>query len=386
VVEDGQAPSESARPHHGGSAVRGRFSWQAATAIGVKLATAVESAHNAHILHGDIKPASVLFSEYGEPRLTEFGAAPLERPHPRDGDRPTAAQEHAPPEILAGGGASVPGDIYSLASTLFTMISGRPPFAPSGNESVDELLQSASTGPPSDLRLLGVPDRVAVVLERALAPDPDARPSSAGEFARALQDARSAAGQPQTDVPTSHHRDHHGGGGGDLLGDEQPRRGRPRGRIRRRWVLLLAAAVVLLGAGGAVYFLTRPQPPPSVALYRLYDPGVPDRYDTTLSQLNGYVNQEVLGYLLTSQGGQDARAIYSCLYGQDHFVSPDQHCEGYMTLGQIGWAYITPPSGFQTAPLYRCVTSDQRDHFVSNDPYCEGQSLYGLLGYALQSP
>ncbi len=189
-------------------------------------------------------------------------------------------------------------------------------------------------------------------------------------------------------VPAHFRRDHNpdAGDAGRGVGSRRPASA-PR-RWRRRKVLIPAAIIlaVILAAGGVVaaHSLT-PSAPPSSALSRFFDPNVPDRYDTTAGGASGYVKQQILGYIPNDQAA-NTHPVFSCLYSHDHFLSSDPGCEGYQTLGRIGWVYVTPPASLQTTPLYRCWTTDQRDHFVSNDPYCEGQLLYGLLGYALQQP
>jgi Protein kinase domain len=365
---------------------RGAVDWRLATRIGVRLGGAVEAAHRSRVLHGDIKPADVLFSDYGVAKLTGFGAPPFER---RPGEAVATSRvtvEHAAPELLAGGPATVASDVYGLASTVFTLIAGAPPFARERGMSREALLHRASTEPPPDLRRRrGVPDAVCTVLEQALNPDPEARPGSALAFARALEAARRAEGEPAITPSAS-------GEGGDVEraedgdADLQPA---PRRRRRRRRVVLAALAAALLVAGGVAAALVVTHSGPNVAthaLTRYFDPAIPDR-DESIDTRGpaGFATQQVLGYLPSAQvpGGTP---VYACLYNRDHFLSSDPACEGYSVLGLIGWAWSTPPSGAASAPLYRCWTRDHLDHFVSNDPYCEGQMLYGFLGYVQQHP
>ncbi len=74
-----------------------RFSVEDVLRTGIQLASAVETAHRAHITHRDIKPANVLISAYGAPGLTDFGIAGRGA---REGD--------APPEATDDVGVSVP--------------------------------------------------------------------------------------------------------------------------------------------------------------------------------------------------------------------------------------------------------------------------------------
>src|SRR5439155_16947327 len=108
--------------------------------LGVKLAGGLESAHRLGVLHRDIKPENVLLSNFGEPKLADFGIAQIVGgPETRSAGLELSVL-HAPPEIVDGKKASAESDIYSLASTLFTLILGRPAFLDEDDESLVRLL------------------------------------------------------------------------------------------------------------------------------------------------------------------------------------------------------------------------------------------------------
>ncbi|MEZ5193366.1 MAG: protein kinase [Nocardioides sp.] len=56
-----------------------------ALSTGIKLASAIETAHRSGILHRDIKPSNVLITTYAEPALTDFGIAARARGRPGPG-------------------------------------------------------------------------------------------------------------------------------------------------------------------------------------------------------------------------------------------------------------------------------------------------------------
>jgi len=175
---------------------RGAYPWQEATDIGVGLASALEAAHSAHVLHCDVKPENVLYSRYGAPKLGDFGLAALaEGPETRS-TAVMVSVAHAAPEVLDGAPRSPGTDVYALASTIMTLILGRPPFARGPGETPAAIFKRISTDPPPDLRPMGVPDGVCRVLERAMAKTPDARYSSASLFRADLERARQAALSP----------------------------------------------------------------------------------------------------------------------------------------------------------------------------------------------
>ena len=168
--------------------------------IGIRLASAVETAHRAGILHRDIKPANVLVTDFGWPALTDFGIAS------------TAAEgatgmsiPWSPPEMIAehptGDERS---DIYSLAATVYSLLARRSPFeVPDGPNSAADIVSRIERAPLAPTGRGDVPAELQAVLERALAKSPAARPGSALEFARALQQVETAMLLPPTplDLP-----------------------------------------------------------------------------------------------------------------------------------------------------------------------------------------
>jgi serine/threonine protein kinase len=171
---------------------RGPFTWQETVQIGDGQASALEAAHSAHVLHRDVKPENVLFSRYGAAKLSDFGlAAFTEGPETRS-TTVMVSVAHTAPEVLDGAPRTASTDVYGLASTLMTMIIGRPPFARGANETSSAIFKRISTEPPPDLRPRGVPDAVCRVLERALAKTPEQRYATATEFRADLERARTS--------------------------------------------------------------------------------------------------------------------------------------------------------------------------------------------------
>jgi non-specific serine/threonine protein kinase len=172
----------------------GPVPWQDATLYGVHLAGALETAHRAGVVHRDIKPGNVLRSSYGDAQLTDFGIARISGGHETRSGVITASMAHAPPEVLDGQRPTVSADVYSLGSTLFELMYGRPAFQAEDDESMVPMLRRILTQAPPDLRPLGVPDAVCEVIERSMAKDPTQRPSSAAQLGQELQAARRGLG------------------------------------------------------------------------------------------------------------------------------------------------------------------------------------------------
>ena len=170
-----------------------RFSVEEVLRTGIQLASAVETAHRAHITHRDIKPANVLVSAYGAPGLTDFGIAGRGA---RDGETPPEATDDvgvsvpwAPPEVLYGqSNGDERSDVYSLAATLWQLLVGRSPFeVPGGDNSAYALMPRIRSTPPPPTGRPDVPAGLERLLAQAMAKDPARRPATALELARALQ-------------------------------------------------------------------------------------------------------------------------------------------------------------------------------------------------------
>jgi hypothetical protein len=180
----------------------GPLGLEEALATGVKLAGAVSTAHDGGVLHRDIKPENVLVSEFGEPQLADFGVARLQGGTRTVTGTVTGSLAHAAPEVLSGVSATETSDVWSLASTLATLIAGSPPFHRDGEQSLHPMITRILTAPPADLRTRGVPDVVCRAIEAALAKDSWERPPSARAFGEMLQQAQRAVGLTVTPMVT----------------------------------------------------------------------------------------------------------------------------------------------------------------------------------------
>jgi tRNA A-37 threonylcarbamoyl transferase component Bud32 len=156
-----------------------------ALSIGLVLSRALAEAHRLGILHRDVKPGNVLIDRYGEPALSDFGIAALV---PLDGPSSIAAftAEHSAPEVLEFARATEASDVYSLASTVHTLLEGTPPFQRRDDEGPLAFMQRVREEPcPRSVAAASLGDELADLLCAAMAKRPEDRPSLA-EFAAGL--------------------------------------------------------------------------------------------------------------------------------------------------------------------------------------------------------
>ena len=172
-----------------------------AVATGIKLASAIETAHRSGIIHRDIKPSNVLVTAYHEPALTDFGIAG--QLHEIAGDKEVRiSYPWSPPELLDGrSNGSVASDVYSLGATIWNLLVGRSPFSvPNGDNSSRALSARILHSTPPRTQRPDVPPALEQLLAQCLSKTPEHRPSSALELARSLQRIESQAGYARTPI------------------------------------------------------------------------------------------------------------------------------------------------------------------------------------------
>jgi serine/threonine-protein kinase PknK len=162
--------------------------------IAVRVAGALESAHRAGIVHRDVKPGNVLLTSYGHPALGDFGLSVVAEHQEITAGSDALSPYHAPPEVLEGAGPSPVSDVYSLASTTYTMLAGRPAHQVGEGETLAGLLTRILRADVPPLGRDDVPRSLDHALAGAMARDPSARTPSALAFAQAIQQVQAELG------------------------------------------------------------------------------------------------------------------------------------------------------------------------------------------------
>ncbi|MES2394027.1 MAG: serine/threonine-protein kinase [Acidobacteriota bacterium] len=99
----------------------------------LKVAEAVQSAHQQFVLHLDLKPANILVTREGEPRLLDFGISRILQTEEDATARSQATlrlmtPRYASPEQAEGAPLGVASDVFSLATLLYRLLTGRLPY------------------------------------------------------------------------------------------------------------------------------------------------------------------------------------------------------------------------------------------------------------------
>jgi serine/threonine-protein kinase PknK len=179
----------------------GPLDWCETLTIGVKLAGALEAAHQAGTLHRDVKPGNILLSDYGEPQLTDFGIARIAGGFETATGVITASPAFTAPEVLEGASPTPASDVYSLGATLFCALTGHAAFERRSGEQVVAQFLRISSQPIPDLRAQGLPADVAAIIERAMALDPADRPATAADFGDELRAVQRRNGVTVDEMP-----------------------------------------------------------------------------------------------------------------------------------------------------------------------------------------
>ena len=168
------------------------FVWKKSKPYVLQLCEALQFAHERKIVHRDLKPANILVTHEGVLKLADFGiAASVADATGRSSmaNFISGTPQFMSPEQMLGEPPQVTDDLYSLGSTIYSLLTGRPPFY------TGDISQQVHhvTPPPIGQRLAEfglqyeVPDYVNDVVMSCLAKDPAARPESAAAITKWIQ-------------------------------------------------------------------------------------------------------------------------------------------------------------------------------------------------------
>lgn len=169
--------------------------------LGVKIGSALETAHRAGLLHRDIKPSNILVTAFGSPVLSDFGiAAAVEGRADTEEVFAMSVPWSAPEVVDERVSGSVAAEVWSLGATVYSLLAGRSPFEKPGRgqNTREQLKARIRKAVYTPVGRADVPPELDAVLARALSRDPAARHPSAAAFAHDLQVIQHRMGLPHT--------------------------------------------------------------------------------------------------------------------------------------------------------------------------------------------
>lgn len=175
---------------------RGKLAHAQVVPLALQACAGLQHAHNAGLVHRDVKPANLLVRGDDILKIADFGIArATEQTRLTQHGTVLGTAAYLSPEQAAGEEVTAATDIYSLGAVVYELLTGRPPYE---FESLADLSAQQTAGVITPLRDLepSVPEPVEAAVMHALARDPRFRPGSASDFSHELAKASKAPAEP----------------------------------------------------------------------------------------------------------------------------------------------------------------------------------------------
>lgn len=170
----------------------------------IPICAGVEMLHRRGVVHRDIKPSNIMLNAFGRPVLGDFGVSLATGSVSRGSDDGFSVLWAPPEQQLSGTPAHPTQDVWALASTMWTLLTGRSPFEdPLGDNSAVAIAARVQEGRLPGLGRADAPAALEEALQRALDTDPRGRTSGAAELGRQLQAVQEAMRLPVTPLELS---------------------------------------------------------------------------------------------------------------------------------------------------------------------------------------
>ncbi|MEW5875531.1 MAG: protein kinase [Candidatus Zixiibacteriota bacterium] len=161
--------------------------------LAVQMAEGLQSAHEAGVVHRDLKPGNILVDDRGRVRVLDFGIARLRGAAKLTQTGSTVGTlAYSAPELAQGKEAEATADIYSLGVVLYQMLSGQLPFDADHEAALLYSILNEAPRPLSD-HTGDIPPGIQKLVGRCLEKDPKKRFASCGELAAELRRNRPGA-------------------------------------------------------------------------------------------------------------------------------------------------------------------------------------------------
>ncbi|MFL6135585.1 MAG: Stk1 family PASTA domain-containing Ser/Thr kinase [Nocardioidaceae bacterium] len=156
--------------------------------------SALGAAHQAGMIHRDVKPENVLLADDGRVKVADFGlarAVSAETQHTATGGILIGTVSYLSPELVVDGRADARSDVYAAGVVLYELLTGRKPHA--GDSPIQVAYKHVHEDIPAPSRLVpGLPAYVDALVARATARDRDLRPADARVLLHQVRRVRAA--------------------------------------------------------------------------------------------------------------------------------------------------------------------------------------------------
>jgi serine/threonine-protein kinase len=155
-----------------------------------QVAAGLQAAHEAGVLHQDVKPANLVFDRLGNVKITDFGIASREASPAVTGAVVVGTPAYLAPERANGAAATPANDLYALGIVGYECLTGHPPFCGTPLAVAAAHREAPLPPLPDD-----VPAQAAKLIAELTAKDPAVRPASAKDVSTRANSLRGAWSQ-----------------------------------------------------------------------------------------------------------------------------------------------------------------------------------------------
>jgi len=173
----------------------GRLEAETAVALVLQAARGLKFAHDRAMIHRDVRPENLLLNEQGLVKVADLGLVM---------QRGSTPDYRAPEQACDAAAADARADVYSLGCTLYTLLTGRPPFL--GNSAAEVITKHAREPitPPGAL-VRGLPTSLSAIVMKMMAKKPENRYANMDQVIVALEDFLGVAGEGKPFTPNQEH-------------------------------------------------------------------------------------------------------------------------------------------------------------------------------------
>jgi len=172
----------------------GKLSTSDAIDLSMQICEGLQEAHEAGVIHRDVKPSNIILDSKGRPRLLDFGLAMISSEDKLTKTGSTLGTVgYMSPEQVAGKKVDHRSDMFSAGVILYEMLTGRRPFEADNDAAILRAITDSTPEPVARYKT-GVPEELQRIVSKLLEKTPALRYQHAGDF---LADLKKAGQQPE---------------------------------------------------------------------------------------------------------------------------------------------------------------------------------------------